>query len=72
MVGKGTWKGLDRGKPIHDNEGRLTGRKQSFNYINREWSEHRVWDMKQYSLESVSLEDDQLINVSSFSLVLWF
>ncbi|KAI8030767.1 NAC domain containing protein 50 [Camellia lanceoleosa] len=27
MMGKGMWKGLDRGKPIHDNEGRLTGRK---------------------------------------------
>ncbi|KAL7263432.1 hypothetical protein ACSBR1_001567 [Camellia fascicularis] len=42
MVGKGTWKGLDRGKPIHDNKGGLTGRKRSFDYINRESSEHSV------------------------------
>ncbi|XP_028076004.1 NAC transcription factor 25-like [Camellia sinensis] len=61
LAGKGTWKGLDRGKPIHDNEGRLTGRKRSFDYINRESSEQSVWDMKEYSLEGVSLEDDQLI-----------
>ncbi|GMP22240.1 hypothetical protein CsSME_00000345 [Camellia sinensis var. sinensis] len=34
-------------KPIHDNEGRLTGHKRSFCYINRESSEHSVWDMKE-------------------------
>ncbi|KAL7228420.1 hypothetical protein ACSBR2_007189 [Camellia fascicularis] len=34
-------------KPIHDNEGRLTGHKRSFYYINRESSEHSVWDMKE-------------------------
>ncbi|GMQ02666.1 hypothetical protein CsSME_00048782 [Camellia sinensis var. sinensis] len=68
MVGKGTWKGLDRGKPIHDNEGRLTGRKRSFDYINRESSEHSVWDMKEYSLEGVSLEDDQLIKDKNYVL----
>ncbi|CAL5401346.1 unnamed protein product [Camellia sinensis] len=68
MVGKVTWKGLDRGKPIHDNEGRLTGRKRSFDYINRESSEHSVWDMKEYSLEGVSLEDDQLIKDKNYVL----
>ncbi|CAL5322163.1 unnamed protein product [Camellia sinensis] len=68
MVGMGTWKGLDRGKPIQDNEGRLTGRKRSFDYINRESSEHSVWDMKEYSLDGVSLEDDQLIKDKNYVL----
>ncbi|CAL5401349.1 unnamed protein product [Camellia sinensis] len=69
MVGKVTWKGLDRGKPIHDNGGRLTRRKRSFDYINRESSEHSVWDMKECSLEGVSLEDDQLIKDKNYQPV---
>ncbi|KAI8022051.1 hypothetical protein LOK49_LG03G03023 [Camellia lanceoleosa] len=51
MVAKGTWKGLNRHKPIRDNEGRVTGRKRIFDYINRESSEHNVWDITEYSLE---------------------
>ncbi|XP_052209278.1 NAC domain-containing protein 2-like [Diospyros lotus] len=59
-VGKGTWKGLDKGHPILDTQGRVIGMKKSFNYDNKGSAQHLQWDMKEYSLDGICLQNPNI------------
>jgi len=68
-VGKGTWKGLDKGHPILDAQGRVIGMKKSFNYENKGSAQHLQWDMKEYSLDGICLQNPNIYKVTSFSSI---